>query len=243
MRHMVKLTVYFPLETMTENAKNALIAPKISEFVSPGIPDIFERRKYLLNAFILNVELSITIKNRHRQLIFNMIRKVEGAFSEYCRARECVYDYIKARHESVSEYFSALRHFEHCLAHLYEAVSCMNALTRKFDGPQQFHRDDGSVLQRVHAMHTAIKHMDEYFEKGKSGDKLSFSVLSTRTGSSENLSDKDAVEIANVPMWLTDSHLECASAAVSYKELAQEILDFCGEAEKLAIMKKRRNEK
>src|SRR6266481_9075853 len=132
--------------------------------------DLRRRRTYpqsekpLLDAFILNFTLSLTLSNKNRQFTFNVIRKAQDAFDEYCRAVDSLKEYAAARPAeqdnllgkrtfvrglALPPYFSAVRHFEHCVAHLYQAVRCLNALSRTLGGEKQFDHGDGSVLERI----------------------------------------------------------------------------------------------
>lgn len=231
---MVTLRIRCGLDTMVDDAKDKFIAPKISRLAAPAVPDISAEWGHLLSAFILNFDLALVLSNKHRQLLFNVIRKADDAFEEYCRAASSLKDHVAARWLTLSHYFSAIRHFEHCLAHLYQAVCCMNALTDTWGGEKQFNRGDGSVLERAHIIHTEIKHMDERFEKGDFGDANSFELFATKSDGTKFIPNDDAAGIANVPMWLTDDGLECAKAAVTYRELAQEIRELCQEAKNLA---------
>ena len=74
----MKLTVRFGLDTMPDDTKDKIIAPKISKLRTPAW-DISAERKFLLNTFILNFKLSMAFLNKNRQLTFNVIRKTEAA--------------------------------------------------------------------------------------------------------------------------------------------------------------------
>jgi hypothetical protein len=230
---MVMLRIQYGLDAMPDDTKDKVIAPKISRLAAPTAPEISAERKPSLNAFISNFKLSLSLSNKNRQFLFNVIRKAEDAFDEYCRAVDSLTEFVAARGLTLSHYFSAMRHFEHCVAHVYQAVCCWNALVETWGGEKQFDSGDGSILERIHIIHTEIKHMDERFEKGDRSEANSFALFAARndgTGSGE----KDAADMTNVPMWLTDDGLECAKATVTDVELAQEIRGLCGEAENLA---------
>jgi hypothetical protein len=91
---MAKIVLKFGLDTMVPSAKDKLIAPRISALSAPQVPDLSSERKNLLGAFVLNFDLSMTISNKHRQLLFNIIRKAEDALDEYCRATKSLHQYI-----------------------------------------------------------------------------------------------------------------------------------------------------
>jgi hypothetical protein len=158
---MVTLRIRYGLDLMPDDTKDKVIAPKISRLAAPTAPDISAERKPLLNAFIFNFKLSLALSNKNRQFLFNVIRKAEDAFDEYCRAVDSLREYGAARGLKLSHYFSAMRHFEHCVARVYQAVSRWNALVETWGGEKQFDRGDGSILERIHIIHAEIKHMDE----------------------------------------------------------------------------------
>ena len=110
----------------------------------------------------------------------------------------------------------------------------MTHYTSTWGGEKQFSRGDGSILERVHIIHTEIKHMDERFEKGDFGDANSFALFATKSDGTRTIANNNAADISNVPMWLTDDGLECAKATITYRELAQEIGELCQEAKNLA---------
>ena len=93
---MATLKIEFGLDSFGDEAKDRFIAPKISEIAEPKIPDISARRKYPLNVFIMNFQLSLTISNKKRQLIFNILRKVEDAFDEYGEGRKNLFSYVQS---------------------------------------------------------------------------------------------------------------------------------------------------
>jgi hypothetical protein len=231
---MVTLRIQYGLDAMPDDTKDKLIAPKISKLAAPAAPAISAERKPLLNAFISNFKLSLSLSNKNRQFLFNVIRKAEDAFDEYCRAVDSLGEYVAARGLKLSPYFSAMRHFEHCVAHVYQAVCCWNALVETWGGEKQFDSGDGSIMERIHIIHTEIKHMDERFEKANRSEANSFALFAARNDGTGSMGDKDAADVTNVPMWLTDDGLECAKARVTYAELAEEIRQWYREAEKLA---------
>jgi hypothetical protein len=234
---MAKLIIQFGIDAIPDETRDKVIAPKLSKLVRPAIVDIASERKYPLSVFILNMDLSLVSPNKHRQLIFNIIRKAEDAFDEYCLAVNGLRSHLAAPKSTVSHYFSAVRHFEHCLAHLYQAVCCMNSLASSWGGPRQFDSGDGSILERIHIIHNEIKHMDDRFQDGKFANEDTFRLFATNRGVTDT-SDR----VGSIPMWLTDDGLECPGAVVTYQELAQEIRELCQEAERFATMKTQREE-
>jgi hypothetical protein len=235
---MAKLVVRVGVNTMPDDMKDRLIAPHFSQLTAPKIPDISGERKYVLSAFILNAKLAVSIPNGLRQHVFNFIRKSEDAFDEYAEAGRRLKQHVAAKNQTVSPYFAALRHFEHCLGHLYEAVLCVNGL-RLPGHEKQFDKADGSVLDRVFVLHNHVKHMDTKFRQGKYHDEQSFTLFATGGPNSRVLADSDIPDVASVPIWLTNNGLECRAAALTYRELADEILGFHSEAAEIATVRVR----
>lgn len=235
---MATLKIKFGLDSFPAETKDRLIAPKISELTEPNIPDITASRIYPLNVFIMNFELSLAISNKNRQLIFNILRKGQDAFDEYCEGRENLFSYTRSDKKKVVSYFAAVRNFEHCLAHVYQTVRCMNSLANTWGGPRQFDHGDGSILERVNILHNEIKHMDVRFEQGNCPDEISFKTLAEKPGEANT----KRIVAPNIPVWLTDDALECGRTRVTYEELSQEILEILEDAGNLAGIQPKRKE-
>src|SRR5260370_42338874 len=92
-----------------------------------------------------------------------------------------------------------------------------------WSGEKQFDHGDGSVLERIQQIHTAVKHMDGRFESASAGDVNSFSLFATKTDGTNPVAVKNASDTANLPMWLTDEGIESAEARVTYAELGDEM--------------------
>ena len=227
---MATLKLQIGLDSLDNETKDGLIAPKISEITTPKIPDIRPKRKDPLSVFILNFQLSLTISNKTRQLLFNTLRRVQDAFDEYCEGRENILSFAQSDKKSVSSYFASLRSFENCLGHVYQVVRCMNSLEKPFGSSQQFDKGDGSILDRVNTLHTAIKHMDNRFEEGSCPDEISFKTLAGKPGKTK----AEKLVAPNIPVWLTDDALESRCARVTYEELSQEILEILENVRPLA---------
>ncbi len=228
---MAQLIVNFGFDTMVPETKDRLIAPRISELSTPRIPDISASRKYPLNAFIENTDLSLVLPNLMRQACFNFLRNVEAAFDEYCDARIALFEYLRLRDRTVTPYFSSLRCFEHCLAHLYHGVVSVNV----FGKEKQFEHDDGSVLDRVLTLHNHVKHMDKEYKRVAIRDEISFKLFATRDDGSTNIS-YGVGDVSNVPIWLTNQGLECLKTSLTYSELADEVLSALDEPCDVAVL-------
>jgi hypothetical protein len=170
----VRLTLRFGIDTIPDTTKDKVIAPKISKLHAPRIPEIGAEKKHLLGAFILNFDLYDRLSNKQRQLLFNVIRKAEDTLYEYGRAAESLKLFITNREFRVEHYFSAIRYFEHCLAHLHQSVCCLNALSKTFGGPQQYEYGDGSTLERVRLIHNWINTRNSQTELSQKNPPFAF---------------------------------------------------------------------
>ena len=227
---LARLVIHFGLDSMVPETKDRLVAPKISELLTPNPPDISRGRKFPINTFIANTHLSLALSNRIRQACFNFLRNAEGAFDEYCDARTALRSYLKTEGRTVVPYFSALRHFEHCLGHLYHAVLSVNVLAKK----KQFEAGDGTVLDRVSTLHNHVKHMDGKYSRVSIRDEISFKLFATSHRSKKK---SYAIEdMASVPIWLTNTGLECRQASLTYTELAVEVMSTLNEAVNTAVL-------
>jgi hypothetical protein len=215
---------------MVPETMDRIIAPKISELLAPDPPDISGSRRYPINGFVLNSRLSLALRNRIRQACFNFIRNTEAAFDEYCDARIALLEYPQTRDRTLTPYFSAMRHFEHCLGHLCHAVLSANT----FANEKQFEAGDLSVLDRVRILHNHIKHIDEKISKIAIRDENSFNLFAT--GSDASGKTYEIADVASVPMWLTDKGLECRVTSVTYTELAHEVILMLEEAVDIASL-------
>jgi hypothetical protein len=114
---MAKLVIRIGLDSWPDVTMDNFIAAKISNLTGCGAPDISKNKKHVLNAFIMNHKLALSLNNSSRRLIFNFIRKVEIAFDEYCVARDSIIDYVAAKDQRVTPYFKALAHLENCMSY------------------------------------------------------------------------------------------------------------------------------
>lgn len=230
---MVKLIIKAGLDTILPETKDQIIANEISQLTHPNPPDIAKNRKYLLNAYILNFELSLALPNAKRQHGFNFIRRTEGAFIEYCCAVKDLRAYAGNPNESVTPYFLALLHFEQCVAQLSQAIS----FTRKVTGEDAFKTGDGSVPQRVWDLHNASKHMSDTFEQGQYADENSFNLLSAQQNPERHEQVPDANETSTTAIWITNDGLKSSKITITFEELADFIMEYYEDAGKLAVMK------
>jgi hypothetical protein len=224
---------HFGRDSMVPEAKDQFIAPKISELLAPNLPDISSKRQNPINDFILNDHLSLVLTSRMRQACFNFIQNAEAAFDEYCAARTSLLGYLPTKDRTVAPYFATLRHFEHCLAHLYQAVDRINVISKLIGKERQFEPNDGSVLARVLILHNHVKHMDQMYREVAIRDEISFKLFATRSDGSKSI-PHEIKDVASVPIWITNVGLECRRASLTYSELAEEVMSVLDEAVEMA---------
>jgi hypothetical protein len=229
---MATLVVSVGLDCMVPETQDRLIAPKISQFISPEIPDLSDKQRHLVDAFVMNIDLSMVLENRFRQAVFNLARKAEDALDEYCQARDFALRHVAGDHRSTRDYFQAVRHFENCLTHLRQAVDCACVISKG----NQFETDDGSVLQRAAALRNKVHHMRDVFEKSIAKDETSFMLFITRQDGSKHEQAENLAATSNIPMWLTNTGLESGNSTLSYQELAQELCEVVADAETCVLM-------
>lgn len=232
---MAKLTLTFrsAIDGMLPETKDQFIAPRISELLAPTLPDISSNRQHPLNDYISNYQLFLSQRNITRQCCFNFIQNAEAAFDEYCAARTSLLEYLSVKATTIAPYFAALRHFEHCLAHLNQAVDSMNAIRRPCGEKDEFEKDDGSALQRVNDLNNDVKHMAGRYGGLPQRKKKTFDLFATRSDGSKSI-PHEAKHAANVPIWITNDGLEGQKTSLTYAELADEVISTLKNAEIVA---------
>ncbi len=148
----------------------------------------------------------VRLKERNRQLLLYFLGKVEGAFQEYHEGRDFLASYLQKRNEAVSAYFHALRHFEIAALLAYHAYDTIRTMVQE----KLFMQDDGSPLQRLNHLQNISKHANKELGRGGIPDNLS------------------------VPIWLTNTAIECHDAVLSFSEFAELMKRLAWFAEELS---------
>ena len=185
---------------------DTFVAPHLSELTSLGVPDLqgcTGEYGHWVNNFIHNTILRVRLENRNSQLVLFFLRKVEGAFQEYHEGRDFLASYLQKRNKAVSVYFHALRHFEVAALLAYHAYDTLCTITQK----KFFTKDDGSPLQRLNHLQNISKHANKALGRGDIPDNLS------------------------VPIWLTNSGIECHDTVLSFAEFAETLRELAKLAE------------
>jgi len=195
--------------SLSNYSLDTFIAPHLSELTSLCVPNLEGcTGEYgpWVNNFILNTKFRVRLKDRNRQLILYFLRKVEGAFQEYHEGRDFLASYLQKRNEAVSAYFHALRHFEVAASLAYHAYDTVRTLVQE----KLFTHDDGSPLQRLNRLQNISKHANKELGFGSIPDNLS------------------------IPIWLTNTGIECHDTALSFAEFAELLQELARLAEVLS---------
>jgi len=194
---------------LSNYALDTFVAPHLSELTSIGAPDLegcAAQYGHWVNNFIFNTILGVPLKDRNRQLYLYFLRKVEGAFQEYHEGRDFLASYVQKGNGAVSAYYHALRHFETALLLAYHAYDTVRTMIQE----NLFKQNDGSSLQRLNRLQNISKHANEKLERGEIPGKPS------------------------VPIWLTNTAIECADTALSFSEFAELMEELARLAEMLS---------
>lgn len=191
---------------LSNYARDTFVAPHLSELTTVGAPDLRDHLKGWVNNFIVTTIVKLGKEYRHRQLILHTLRKVEGAFQEYHEGREFLEGYVNNRAE-ISSYFHALRHFETATLLAYHAYETIGTMISE----KLFTQKDGSPLQRLNRLQNISKHAND------------------------DLNEANFPEGLTVPIWLTNTGLECHDETeLSFSEFAELMTDLAKLAEKIS---------
>jgi hypothetical protein len=139
-------------------------------------------------------------------LSMQFLRKTGGALQEYHEARDYLVRYLADPGQAVSAYFHALRHFEASLILAYQAYETLRYMVQE----GLFEQDDDSPLQRLNRLQNLTKHACQELERG------------------------DLPKDLSLPMWVTDSAVECHDSALSWSEFAELLTELAKVADVVA---------
>lgn len=184
---------------MSDYARDRFIAPELSKFRTAVIPDatsVDAEQEHWLANFILNTLLRVEVPTPQRQQMFNFLRRSHVAFAAYAAARESTLAFLDDRERNL-RYIDAVGHWEAFLAHAWQAYAFLGRGQAIWFAP-----GDGSILQRLHALHTRAKHAEAAIERG------------------------EFVEDAPLCVWLTDDGLRSTDSQLSFAEAAEVLSDL-----------------
>lgn len=184
---------------MSDYARDRFIAPELSKFNAAKIPDasaVDTEQEHWLANFILNTLLRAEVPTPQRQQMFNFLRRSHAAFTAYASARELTLAFLDDRERSL-RYIDAVGQWEAFLGYAWQAYAFLGQ-----GKPIWFSTGDGSVRQRLHALHTRAKHAAAAIERG------------------------DFVEDAPLCVWLANDGLRSTDAELSFAEAADVLTDL-----------------
>jgi hypothetical protein len=165
------------------------IAPGVSSFTQAEIPDMStwdkESPHYVTN-FFLNSAFTATFAPPMNAYAYNLLRRVQYAFSEHHLARESTLRFLSTGGQSPRPYVDALFHWENFLGQAWHAYAL---LITAWEG-KAFDKGDGSVEQRLNALYNQMKHVES------------------------RIDNNQMIPGATVPVWLTNMGLQSVDAAL-----------------------------
>lgn len=194
--------------TFSNHFLDTSIAHKISSLTECNAPDLSSEKYNWINRFLLNAAFVVRLPNKDKALLFNFVRRVEGACTMYNLARTALVEYISTPQNTISPYFKALLHYEVCIAQVYQGAELLS----KVNETDVFKKGDGSLLERINKIYVDSKHMDEIIDGGKTPDK------------------------ATAAIWLTNEGIESARASITYDDLAGILHDLNNAAKEVATI-------
>jgi hypothetical protein len=194
---------------LTAYSLDKFVAPHLSELTCVGAPDVSDCSEHYsrwVNALILNSIFRVKIEDRYRMLSMQFLRKTDGTLQEYHEARDYLARYLADSGQAVSAYFHALRHFEASLILAYQAYEALRYMVQE----RLFEQDDDSPLQRLNRLQNITKHACQELERG------------------------DLPKDLSLPIWLTDSAVECHDSSLSWSEFADLLTELARVADVVA---------
>lgn len=177
------------------------IGPYASSFTHAGIPDMStydkESSHWVAN-FFLNSVLRAAWKPPFNAYIYNYLRRTEAAFSEHQAARSETLSFIESGRQSTKRYTAALFHWETFLGQSWHAYKIL----QKCFEVELYKSGDGSVEERLNALYNQMKHVESRIE------------------------NKQILEGATVPVWLTNEGLASVDSALTFIETGEVLKDL-----------------
>lgn len=112
----------------------------------------FPERSSWLNQFVLRRIFHNHVPDERAPLAFALLRRAESALDEW----ELSCDAVARGVRTVSGYFKALRHFESCIAALWQGVD----FGRRALDTSVFQKGDGSPYERLNFIYNKSRHFD-----------------------------------------------------------------------------------
>jgi hypothetical protein len=127
---------------------------QLTECRAAPVADEFPDSATWLSTFVLNSIFITPLADDKKALAFALIRRAEGAISDYEEARAHLAALVAGDRKNISLYFRCLRRFESTVAMVWQALEYgMNALSMKL-----FSKGDGTPYQRLNQIHNNGRH-------------------------------------------------------------------------------------
>ena len=194
------MTVTFNWELLDE-----LVATDISRFAEVDIPELHHpQAEHWPSNYFLNSAARTAFTTPAREYAFTFIRRVTAAFDEYKLADEATRHFVERRaagEQPIRTYWSALHHWEQCVALAWQAIE----VWRKVTGLKAFDAGDGSAEERLNLTYNRSKHTDN-------------AIAAAQMPS-----------IGPLAMWLANEGLRTTECLLKWSEL-HDVLSELGEA-------------
>jgi hypothetical protein len=140
---------------LSHYALDTFVSQELSKLTScapQSLAPEFPERSHWLNQFVLRRIFHDHVVDDRAGLAFALVRRAEAALDEWELACGAVREGVRRP----SAYFKALRHFESCLASLWQGLD----LGRRALGTDLFAKGDGSVFERLNWLYNKARHFD-----------------------------------------------------------------------------------
>jgi len=183
----------------SDDILDLFIGPKLSMLTHNGAPELGSQPD-VLRAAIWGHICGLRCKRQALlHVSITLLKRSMTATNEYVAGRNSLTHYIDGlarRTHDVNAYLAALSHFEQCVGSVYHGVELFGKISKWLvpSHPLPFKKGDGSDLERLNLINNFIKHFAP-----------------------------EKAEATSAPVWITNTGLECATANLSFDELAENI--------------------
>lgn len=113
---------------------------------------------------------------RRWQLLFNFVRRVEGAIDQFETGRHSLLSVPGQRELATYRYLLAVMHFESCVSQTYQALMLFAEFGKT---GKLFERGDGTTFQRLNLLYNRSKHVEKAIAAGQLPEDMSLPVTVT----------------------------------------------------------------
>jgi DNA-directed RNA polymerase subunit RPC12/RpoP len=103
------------------------VAHKLSLLTECGCPELLFDSNWI-GVFILTSVFKARLRPKYHALVFNFLRRAEGACSAYRAGRLALIEYLETPPNALSPYFRALLNFELYIAECYQGLEMLKKL-------------------------------------------------------------------------------------------------------------------